>query len=115
MKDESLRVYSFRIWTLIAVSAGLLGFLLHLSDTSLYRIRGLTDINFDIALLLTPWGMVNNLLVQPEHWLRPAYGETASRLGLFDDPSIRLDVAAVLILSVALLYLGYRKRSGGPS
>lgn len=113
--SDRLKAYSIRIWTLILLCAGLFISLIYLSDTSMYRIRGLSEINMEIALMPTPVGILNHLWLQAEHWLKPAYFEPALRHGLFEDGSIRVAVLGVWVFSLALLYLGYRKNTGEKS
>jgi hypothetical protein len=105
---QEFKAFQRSVIVLIALTACLLASLIYLSDTSLYYIRGLTRINLDIALVFTPWGMIHNIVLYPQHWLRPVYNSPADRWGLFQDPALRLSIAAIWSFAIGLLVKGYR-------
>ena len=110
-QSESLQGLVNYIWLLIGLVTGLCVALCYLSDTSLYRIRGSTEISLDIVLMLTPWGLLQSFIFRQASYLRPFYFEQADRYGLFQDPSIRHVLFAVWVFAATLLFFAYRIRS----
>ena len=96
----ALRVALATVWLMTGI---------FLSDTSTYHIRGITSTTFAIAMMLTPWGMLHNL-VDKSSYLRPFYMTAAERYGLFDDSSLRWSIALFFGLSLALLFLIFKPR-----
>jgi len=79
-----------------------------LSERSGYSIRDLKTVNWDVVLMLTPSGIVNNLLLTPEHYLRPYYSQHSERGDLFGDPA--MVVLLLLVGCMAILgLLSFRK------
>lgn len=58
-------------WIGIAIIWSLL--LLGLSHESGYQIQGTGDMNLEIATMLTPRGLVYNLILDSNHYLKPYY------------------------------------------
>ena len=109
LSRTEFRSYVRAVFLRIALASAWLLTAIFLSDTSTYHIRGITSTTFAIAMMLTPWGMLNNLLDRSS-WLRPFYMSAAERFGLFDDPSLRWAVGLFFILSLALLILLFKPR-----
>lgn len=58
-------------WIGIVILWGLL--LLGLSQKSGYQIHDVGDMNLEIATMLTPMGLVHNLILDSNHYLKPYY------------------------------------------
>lgn len=110
-QNDAYKSYVRKIWILIALAAGLAISLIYLSDTSLYRIKGVSGpMRIDLALMLTPFGIIKNLLIESSSWLKPYYSAPAERHGIFDDPWLRHAIVAVWAFAISLLFTVYRSR-----
>ena len=70
--------------TLFVLLAGFMGLL---SDRSGYSLTSdVESINWEIALMLSPSGLLRAFLVQPDFYLRSYYSEISARGELFRDP-----------------------------
>jgi hypothetical protein len=98
-------------WLSLVLILSALMALVYLSDTSLYWIRGLSGANLDVALLLTPLGMVKNLWLGGNHALQAVYDEPALRHGIFQDPGIRTGVSLLWGFAIGALYAAYHRHA----
>ncbi|MGE4134039.1 MAG: hypothetical protein AB7F86_20550 [Bdellovibrionales bacterium] len=73
---------------LIALFLGLTA----LSIRSGYSIHDVESMNWDIALMLSPYGFIKNLVWEANHYLAPYYGEKAARGSLLADPLLLLSI-----------------------
>jgi hypothetical protein len=72
------------------------------------------DVNFEIAIMLTPAGMINNFFVQSSHYLVPYYQERAAgRSSLFSSGSLFIAILIVELFSFYLLFK-LKKRTNEP-
>lgn len=83
---------------LIAVLTSLLG----LSLRSGFSVHDVDSMNWEIALMLSPWGYLNNFLLQTDHYLAPYYQVVSERSSLLVDPLFALQ----LIVNSALALYG---------
>ena len=63
-------------------------------------------VNFDIMTMLTPFGLLKNLVFQTESSLRPYYFHLPSREGVFESlPTLLFRIAIPILALAALFYL----------
>lgn len=86
-------------WVLWALS------LIGLSLTSQYSLKGSVGlVNFEIATMLTPAGMVHVLLLSENHYLKPYYSHLAeTHHVLWQEPLLFISFLSFLIISLILL------------
>ncbi|MGZ3693537.1 MAG: hypothetical protein ACXWQO_05060 [Bdellovibrionota bacterium] len=78
--------------------------LLGIAFTSRYRIEALGKMDFEIATMLTPWGIFEHFCLNPYSYLGPYYFTvTAGRASVFNDPWLALSVLVLLTTSLSLL------------
>jgi|GEM_PF-6610817 len=73
-----------------------------ISIRSHYDIRDVHSMNWDIALMLSPYGFIHNFILDSANYLRPYYDVAAQRGDLFKDPVL----GALVITSVAVACAG---------
>lgn len=100
-----MKLWKWPLFTAILTSLALI------SERSAYSITDVKSINWDIALMLSPWGFVHNFLIDPNNYLRPYYDSPAERGALFSDPALAALVAVTIALAVAGLYR-FRREGG---
>lgn len=81
----------------LSVSLGLLSWISH------YELVPRNELTVEVALMLTPWGILQNLLITPDSPLRAYYFLPTDRVGVFDDSSLAVGVVAVALQALALL------------
>ncbi|MBO9668057.1 MAG: hypothetical protein J7501_14745 [Bdellovibrio sp.] len=88
--------------------------LIGLSCVSHYSITGsVGDVNFEIATMLTPAGIININFIAENHYLKPYYANIAKvHHKLWDDPVLLVAYTTFVGLSVLLLIM-LRKKSHG--
>jgi hypothetical protein len=103
---------SKKSFLVIAVLWGLS--LIGLSCVSHYSITGsVGDVNFEIAIMLTPAGIINNFFIAEDHYLKPYYSNVAKvHHKLWDDPTLLIAYSLFLGLSLLLLILLRKRRNG---
>lgn len=86
--------------------------LIGLSYLSGYSItQSVADVNFDIATMLAPSGLIHNFLIDPNHYLRPYYTQgTLTQSFFLHKPEI-LGVYIVFAVTALLGLLKLRKKS----
>ena len=73
-----------------------------ISERSGYSIRGdVKTIDLEIAMMLSPWGLLNNLVLVKDHYLQPYYLQATERGALSTDPTM-----AVILVATAACALG---------
>jgi hypothetical protein len=98
--------------TLSCLMLGL--FMLLLSDRSGYSLGSdVESMNWDIALMLSPVGLIRAYVVQPDFYLRPYYLEVSARGELFRDPVLVALIFAVGVCALSGLLIFRRDRNGG--
>lgn len=90
---------------LLAVLLSLWG----LSLRSGFSIHDVDSMNWEIALMLTPSGFINNLLLQPDHYLAPYYQAVSERGSLLRDPLFAAQLVTTSFFSLWGLRLLRRK------
>lgn len=82
---------------------------LWISHVSGYRFDNLLSFNWDIALMLTPYGIVKNLIIDPSSYLHPYYFE---RIQVPPGTAMGLTYLLMAIqwaLSATLLYWSWQR------
>lgn len=74
-----------------------------LAALSKYSFQASTEVNFEIALMLTPVGIFKNLIWFPDAPLAPYYHQAVSRQGLFQNASVVALVVGILFVCAFLL------------
>ena len=79
--------------------------LVGLSVSSHYSVTGsVGQVNFEIATMLTPAGLVNNFFVVEDHYLKPYYFTAAkTHHVLWQEPAMLVSFLIFVISSVLLL------------
>lgn len=80
----------------------LLGVASHFSGFQLHAPDQLLD--WSIVLMLTPYGLIANLIFGLNSSLYPFYFELSSRIGLFDNPSLIMIIVGVWLMAFAGLW-----------
>ncbi len=81
-----------------------------LSCFSGYEVKAVGDVNFEIATMLTPWGIVQDLLLDSNHYLREYFFvPTEARHSIFSNPVV-LFSTCTLILASSLMIVRMRKK-----
>lgn len=75
-----------------------------LGQRSGYALPDRASVNLDIMLMLTPWGLLRNLLILPDSPLRPFYHVTTTRSGALDDAVLGVALLALLSCVAFLLH-----------
>lgn len=98
----------------LTLSCLLLGlFMSLLSERSGYSLRSDVDsMNWDIALMLSPSGLLRTYLWRPDFYLRPYYSEVSERGELFRDPVLLALIVSVGICALSGLWIFRRMRGG---
>ena len=90
------------VWILFFATLLLLGLASHLSGFQLHAPDQL--LNWGIVLMLTPYGLIANLIFGLNSSLYPFYFELSSRVGLFNNQSLILVIVGVWIMAFAGLW-----------
>ena len=98
-----MKSYVFKITALIWA----VNFIL-LSHFSKYDATNVHSLNWDIVVMLTPLGLLNNFIIHPESYLRPYYQNHAS-------PQEPMVLAFLLVHLALTVFLLSRIRRGGRS
>lgn len=93
-------IYFFTSLSLLALASHLSGYELKSADQQL---------TWAIATMLTPLGLIQNLLFGQNPELYPYYFQLSTRSGFFDNPQLILTLLVTWIMAVAGLYQ-FRKR-----
>ena len=80
------------------------------SERSGYSIRGdVKTIDLEIAMMLSPWGLVHNLVLVKDHYLQPYYLQATDRGALATDPTMALILLSTMGAAFAGLFTLRRK------
>jgi hypothetical protein len=84
-----------------------------LSERSGYNLKSEVDsMNWDIALMLSPFGLLRAYVLEPNFYLRPYYAEASERGELFRDPVLLALIVCVGACAVTGLGLLRSSRLG---
>lgn len=92
----------FDLWFLIIIG---------LSYFSGYSVtESVKDVNFEIATMLAPSGLIHNLWIETDHYLKPYYSQaTLTQNFIFDRPIILVLYVIFTLVSLAGLFKLKRK------
>jgi hypothetical protein len=79
-----------------------------LSDKSGFYIKDVYSMNSDIAIMLTPAGMINNFFILKDSYLKPYYQELVQRGQIMTDIQIKVLVSLCFIFGL-LGFINIRK------
>lgn len=86
-----------KAWVLFAISTVIIAVL---SEKSGYYITDVYSMNSDIAIMLTPVGMINNFFILNDSYLKPYYQELVQRGQIMTDVQIMILVPLCFILGL---------------
>lgn len=92
----------------ILIMASLLAIL---SFSCAYKITNVKSLNKEIALMLTPQGIVNNLVLTNDHYLRQYYYQKATSRTGDDSNKIYIIISLILFVDIFILATIYRKQN----
>ena len=99
----------YQLWAFLFVEGLLLAGVSQLSGYALKR-PGFV-VNLEIITMLTPAGILHNLVLDPASDLSPFYFQIHSREGVWESPWLALSVAATVGFSCWYLWQVRRERS----
>lgn len=101
---QTIFIFTIFVW---------LGSLSGLSNISHYDIKqSVHDVNIEIALMLTPYGVIRNLLIDTQSALRPFYFVVHKvHSDLLQEKSLAVSFILFLLISVCGLFIIRKKKT----